>query len=136
MLSFTINDLLAQARKIGASDLHVAAGAEAKCRVHGELRKITREPLSAADTAELIMPMVPERLRASLDETGEADFSHAIPGNGRFRVNVLKQKGALGTVIRLISTGDSQCRVFGAATVSRRAYQEKAWTCLSDRTDR
>ena len=81
MLSFTINDLLAQARKIGASDLHVAAGAEAKCRVHGELRKITREPLSAADTAELIMPMVPERLRASLDETGEADFSHAIPGN-------------------------------------------------------
>ena len=104
MLSFTINDLLAQARKIGASDLHVAAGAEAKCRVHGELRKITREPLSAADTAELIMPMVPERLRASLDETGEADFSHAIPGNGRFRVNVLKQKGALGTVIRLIST--------------------------------
>ena len=66
MLSFTINDLLAQARKIGASDLHVAAGAEAKCRVHGELRKITREPLSAADTAELIMPMVPERLRASL----------------------------------------------------------------------
>ena len=38
MLSFTINDLLAQARKIGASDLHVAAGAEAKCRVHGELR--------------------------------------------------------------------------------------------------
>ena len=49
MLSFTINDLLAQARKIGASDLHVAAGAEAKCRVHGELRKITREPLSAAD---------------------------------------------------------------------------------------
>ena len=104
MLSFTINDLLAQARKIGASDLHVAAGAEAKCRVHGELRKIKREPLSAADTAELIMPMVPERLRASLDETGEADFSHAIPGNGRFRVNVLKQKGALGTVIRLIST--------------------------------
>ena len=95
MLSFTINDLLAQARKIGASDLHVAAGAEAKCRVHGELRKITREPLSAADTAELIMPMVPERLRASLDETGEADFSHAIPGNGRFRVNVLKQKLSL-----------------------------------------
>ena len=40
MLSFTINDLLAQARKIGASDLHVAAGAEAKCRVHGELRKL------------------------------------------------------------------------------------------------
>ena len=104
MLSFTINDLLAQARKIGASDLHVAAGTEAKCRVHGTLQKITREPLSPADTAELIMPMVPERLRDSLEAEGEADFSHAIPGNGRFRVNVLKQKGALGTVIRLIST--------------------------------
>ena len=97
MLSFTINDLLAQARKIGASDLHVAAGAEAKCRVHGELRKITREPLSAADTAELIMPMVPERLRASLDETGEADFSHLplsltrlrrLPMEGNIRYSV------------------------------------------------
>ena len=45
MLSFTINDLLAQARKIGASDLHVAAGAEAKCRVHGELIHIKRGPV-------------------------------------------------------------------------------------------
>ena len=36
MLSFTINDLLAQARKIGASDLHLDAGEEAKCREHGE----------------------------------------------------------------------------------------------------
>ena len=130
MLSFTINDLLAQARKIGASDLHVAAGAEAKCRVHGELRKITREPLSAADTAELIMPMVPERLRASLDETGEADFSHAIP------CERTQAERCIGYGYSFDQYGDSQCRVFGAATVSRRAYQEKAWTCLSDRTDR
>ena len=100
--------------------------------MHGELRKITREPLSAADTAELIMPMVPERLRASLDETGEADFSHAIPGNGRFRVNVR----CIGYGYSFDQYGDSQCRVFGVATVSRRAYQEEAWTCLSDRADR
>ena len=81
------------------------------------------------------MPMVPERLRASLDETGEADFSHAIPGNGRFRVNVLKQKGALGTVIRLISTEIPSAESLGLPP-SVVAYQEKAWTCLSDRTDR
>lgn len=115
MLSFTINDLLAQARKIGASDLHVAAGTEAKCRVHGTLQKITREPLSPQDTAELIMPMVPERLRETLEADGEADFSHSIPGNGRFRVNVLKQKGALGTVIRLISTEIPSAESLGLA---------------------
>ena len=51
MLSFTINDLLAQARKIGASDLHVAAGAEAKCRVHGITVRIRIHGIHHADGA-------------------------------------------------------------------------------------
>lgn len=102
-MNYTMNDLLAQAGKYGASDLHVTAGVEAKCRVRGELTKITREVLTAKDTEELILPLVNERLRPELEREGEVDFSHAIPGQGRFRVNVFRQKGAYATVIRLIS---------------------------------
>ena len=48
--------------------------------------------------------MIPNRLIGEFNETGEADFSYAIRGQGRFRVNVFKQRGSLAFVIRLINT--------------------------------
>lgn len=100
----TLDDILIQARKVGASDVHVSVGVPIKCRVHGTLKELTNAPLSGADTKALIEQMIPKRLIASFNETGEADFSYAIPDQGRFRVNVFKQKGSMAFVIRLINT--------------------------------
>ncbi len=100
----TLDDILIQARKVGASDVHVSVGVPIKCRVHGTLKDLTNSPLSGADTKTLVEQMIPKRLIADFNETGEADFSYAIPDQGRFRVNVFKQKGSMAFVIRLINT--------------------------------
>lgn len=100
----TLDDILRQARKVGASDVHVSVGIPIKCRVHGTLKEMSATPLTGADTKTLVEQMIPKRLIADFNETGEADFSYAIPGEGRFRVNVFKQKGSMAFVIRLINT--------------------------------
>lgn len=100
----TLDDILIQARKVGASDVHVSVGIPIKCRIHGTLKDLTSTPLTGADTKALVEQMIPKRLIGEFNETGEADFSYAIPGQGRFRVNVFKQKGSMAFVIRLINT--------------------------------
>lgn len=100
----TLDDILIQARKVGASDVHVSVGVPIKCRIHGTLKDLTATPLTGADTKALVEQMIPKRLISDFNETGEADFSYAIPDQGRFRVNVFKQKGSMAFVIRLINT--------------------------------
>lgn len=100
----SIEQLLEMAHDKGASDLHVSAGESPKIRLHGELMSLGFQPFSAEDTEMTIKPLLDERHQKEVDELGESDFSHAIEGYGRFRVNVFKQKGTYGTVIRLIST--------------------------------
>ncbi|MCR5797707.1 MAG: type IV pilus twitching motility protein PilT [Eubacterium sp.] len=100
----TLDDILIQARKVGASDVHVSVGIPIKCRIHGTLQNLTQNPLTGADTKTLVEQMIPKRLIADFNDTGEADFSYAIPDQGRFRVNVFKQKGSMAFVIRLINS--------------------------------
>ena len=85
----TLDDILLQARKVGASDVHVSVGIPIKCRIHGTLQDLTSAPLNGEDTKTLIQQMIPKRLVASFNETGEADFSYAIPGHGRLNRKVL-----------------------------------------------
>ena len=43
-----------------------------------------------------------ERIRAEFDADGEADFSYAIDGLSRFRVNAFRQRGSVSIVLRAI----------------------------------
>lgn len=100
----SVNDLLIDAQDRKASDLHLTVGISPKCRVNGELIGMGYNPLSPEDTEELIMPIVPPRAKEILLNKGEADFSHSIPGTGRYRVNVFKQRGSYACVIRIINS--------------------------------
>lgn len=46
----TLDDILLQARKVGASDVHVSVGIPIKCRIHGTLQDLTSAPLNGEDT--------------------------------------------------------------------------------------
>ena len=104
IMEYTIDDLLIYAKNRKASDLHVTAGIQAKCRVDGILEQITKEPLTANDTEELIRPMMNDKLMKTFIENGEVDFSYQIKDVGRFRVNVFRQRGAFATVLRLVNS--------------------------------
>lgn len=100
----TIDDLLARARKMGASDVHVTVGIPPKCRVNGELVNLTDGRILPADSKALVEQMIPGRLVDKFNKDGEVDFSYAIKGVGRFRVNIFKQRGTMSFVIRLVNT--------------------------------
>lgn len=100
----TINELLATAREIGASDLHVSVGIPPRCRVHGELISLKEDCVTPADAKSLVEQMVPGRLVEKFNKEGEVDFSYAIRDLGRFRVNIFKQRGTMSFVIRLVNT--------------------------------
>ena len=96
-------DFLETVISAGASDLHLTAGLPPMMRVHGELgpikgfRVLTRE-----DLQQLIYAILTQKQREQFEENLELDVSYALPGRGRFRVNVFMQRESLGTVMRLI----------------------------------
>lgn len=97
--------LLGKAVAAQASDMHLRVGAPPSARVRGDLVPFRTDPLKAADT-EAIARLV---LRGSkrgvdLDALQELDASYVAPGVGRFRVNVYRQRGSIGIVLRAIPT--------------------------------
>ncbi len=88
--------------KQGASDLHLQAGAPPMLRVHGTLRAIELDPLTPEDAADIVRLVGPEQKRRELDRLGSIDFSYALPGEARFRVNVFNQQRTLAVVFRLV----------------------------------
>jgi twitching motility protein PilT len=91
--------------KYEASDLHLAVGIPPMMRLRNVIRQMDLPPLTHDDMVRLVDPILTERSRGLLDETGGADFAFVL-GNkeGRFRVNLFKQKGQLGLVARRVNT--------------------------------
>ncbi|HEV7563046.1 MAG TPA: type IV pilus twitching motility protein PilT [Solirubrobacterales bacterium] len=85
------------------SDLHVKVDSPPIARMHGELIPLEGfGQLSADDTEKGFRDMAEARSVAEFEEDGEADFSFALEGVSRFRVNVFKQRGAISIVCRAI----------------------------------
>lgn len=104
MLYDSIDEMLKAAYESGASDLHITVGVPPKIRVDGELRNLSDDRMMPDDSEKLIMPIVPDHSKKQLAEKGETDFSYAVVGMGRYRVNVFKQRGSYACVIRLVGT--------------------------------
>lgn len=100
----TIDELLTVARQLGASDVHVSVGIPPRCRINGELVTLKGERIMPADSKSLVEQMIPGRLVERFNRDGEVDFSYAIKGVGRFRVNIFKQRGTMSFVCRLVNT--------------------------------
>ena len=97
-----ISELLAFSVKNNASDLHLSSGLPPMIRVHGDVRRINLPPLEHKDVHELIYDIMNDSQRKIYEETLECDFSFAIPGLARFRVNAFNQERGPAAVMRTI----------------------------------
>jgi len=87
----------------GASDLHLTTGAPPTVRRHGELRPLEGfERLTSAVLQRSLYGMLTQKQRARFEEELELDFAHSVPGRGRFRVNIYRQRESLGAAFRVI----------------------------------
>jgi len=86
----------------GASDLHLASGAQPIVRVRGELERLTFPPLENDKLKEMLYEIAPEYKVKVFEETGDVDFGYEIPGVARYRANFFNQKYGVAAVFREI----------------------------------
>ena len=97
-----ISELLAFSVKNKASDLHLSSGLPPMIRVHGDVRRINLPPLEHKDVQGMIYDIMNDGQRKVYEERLEIDFSFAIPGLARFRVNAFNQDRGAAAVLRTI----------------------------------
>jgi twitching motility protein PilT len=93
----------------GISDLIFSPARPPQVEKHGELTAVAVpgvDLLQAEDTARIARDLIGSNEHAlrTLKEQGACDFSYAIPGHARFRVNVFRQRGTFAAVLRVIPT--------------------------------
>ena len=87
----------------GASDLHIKAGDVFRARIDGKLVPLTKQRLTPEQTRAIALRLMPnEEDRGRLDKLHEYDCSWGVPGVGRFRVNILRQRSSFMIVMRVI----------------------------------
>ena len=97
-------DIITTVLTRGASDLHISVGSPPIIRVHGALERLDLPVLSPPDTRELVYGILNQSQRQRLETDLEIDFSYAVPGKARFRVNAYYQRASLGAAFRLVPT--------------------------------
>jgi len=87
----------------GASDLHIKAGDVFRARIDGKLVPLTKQRLTPDQTRAIALKLLPsEDERGRIDGLTDYDCSWGMPGVGRFRVNLLRQRSSFMIVMRVI----------------------------------
>jgi twitching motility protein PilT len=98
-----IEQIIKAAIDRGASDLHIKAGDVFRARIDGKLVPLTKQRLTPEQTKAIALRLIPnEDDRDRLDKLHEYDCSWGVPGVGRFRVNILRQRSSFMIVMRVI----------------------------------
>jgi twitching motility protein PilT len=95
-------EILKGAIQRGASDIHVKAGDFIRARIQGELIPITKQKVPPDQARQLAQQLVPEWERGNIDKLRDYDCSWGASGVGRFRVNIFRQRGTMGIIMRVI----------------------------------
>ncbi len=97
-----IDDLLRRLVETEASDLHLRVGEPPVMRIHGNLTRLDMPALTDTDLYDLVHPMMNPERQHRFETTMELDMSYQVPGLSRFRVNIFRQQGHIGAVMRVI----------------------------------
>jgi twitching motility protein PilT len=102
-LTHSIDSLLEIAVARGASDLHLTANAGPAIRVRGELKPIEGfAPLDGDTIRQLLYRILTTEQQKRLELDRQLDFSHAVSGLARFRVNAYLQRETFAAAFRVV----------------------------------
>ncbi|MCX7014983.1 MAG: PilT/PilU family type 4a pilus ATPase [Candidatus Sumerlaeota bacterium] len=98
-----LEDLLIEMVERRASDLFIKAGSPPHLRIDGVVTPMDLERVMPQDTRQLSERMMSAHQMKSFEETNEMDLAVSLPGIGRFRANVFRQRGSIGVVLRHVA---------------------------------
>ena len=128
-----INQLFRTVMLHKGSDLHLKSGLPGMMRLRGVIQKMNTPVLTQETLEKLIFPVLREKDKKVLEETGGADFAHVIGNDeARYRVNLLKQRGKFAMVARLVSQNIPSFEKLGLpATIETLCHYEQGMVLLS-----
>ena len=98
-----IEQIIKAAIDRNASDLHIKAGDVFRARIDGKLVPFTKQRLTPEQTRAIAQHLIAnDEDRARLDKLRDYDCSWGMPGVGRFRVNILRQRSSFMIIMRVI----------------------------------
>lgn len=99
-----INRLFGAMIQQEASDLFLKVGNHPFLRIHGRLLPAGEKPLTQEELVSVAEVLMEPSRRESFEKDKEANFAFDRPGIGRFRANILWQKGTMAMVIRKVQS--------------------------------
>jgi len=97
-----IQNLLIEFFEKNASDLHLVSGLPPMYRIDGEIVSTKYEVLTEDSCKNLIYTLLNDIQKEMFETRHELDFSVEVKGKGHVRVNVYKERGAVGAALRAL----------------------------------
>ena len=97
-----IQDFLKVMVEKNASDLYLTVACRPMYRIDGSIQPIGDHSFNQLDLAELAKSILSEEQQKEFLEKLEMNLATVFPGISRFRVNIFRQRGSIGMVIRRV----------------------------------
>lgn len=97
-----IQDFLRRMVEAKGSDGHLKVGMPPGVRINGHIVPQGETSLRPEDTEQMAREILDARSWERFAECNDLDCSYSVPGVGRFRVNVMRQRGSISMVLRHI----------------------------------
>ena len=98
----SLEELLVFARKRGASDLHLIPKSPITMRLFNQLKRLGNEALTAEDVRRIVSRFLKPEQLAEFEETGDLELAFSIPGGGRYRMTLIRQRHGWDLTARAI----------------------------------
>ncbi len=95
--------LLQEMAERKASDLFFSAGARICFKINGVVRPVAMPELKPVQVQELAYSLMSEAQIARFEASHEMNFGYSLPGLGRYRINVFRQRGSTAMVVRRLA---------------------------------
>ncbi len=120
-----LDQLLRHAVERGASDVHIKVGSSPFIRIDGRLERVDLGTVSPVETERIAFAIMPKQRAEEFIGSSDADFAYSVSGLGRFRVNVMRQRGSVGLVLRRVQSEIPSFEALGLPPVVRKLAEHE-----------
>ena len=99
-----MHELLRMMVSKDGSDLFITTGSPPAMKIDGKINTVSKQILSPSHTQMLARSIMNDKQVSEFEEHQECNFSIALTGVARFRVNAFVQRGSSGLVLRIINS--------------------------------
>jgi len=99
-----LQDLIKMMVQKDASDLFIAVGAPPMYRINGGVYAMTPNKLTPEMTQAIAYQFMNEEQQEIFEQENEIDLAYSVKGVGRLRLNIYRQRGSIGVVMRHIKS--------------------------------